>query len=147
MSIVSLKISVWAPPQLIDCESKSLKDPLKHTQKMSSKSVQPFRRSLNTHTRAEEIYIYYIIKMYIIYTDVILWYRFTENCFWTFYFNFNRLFFRKLELSNKIKWAYYKWHFIKRILYYNLERQSAMHYFKVVEDGNHISNMFKWYTF
>jgi len=43
---MNLKIPIWALPRVgptvFNCESKPSKDPLKHTQKISSKSVQPF---------------------------------------------------------------------------------------------------------
>ncbi|KAJ8867655.1 hypothetical protein PR048_031458 [Dryococelus australis] len=38
---------------LQNCESKPFSNPLEHTQKISSKSVQPFRRSSVTYTRTE----------------------------------------------------------------------------------------------
>lgn len=40
-----------------NCESKPFSNPLEHTQKISSKSVQSFRRSSVTYTRTQEIYI------------------------------------------------------------------------------------------
>lgn len=51
---------IAAPPTGTDFKFKpSREDPLKHTQKMSSKSVNPCRRSSVTYTRIKELYILY----------------------------------------------------------------------------------------
>lgn len=63
-SIINLKIPVWTPPWVgpTGSNSEPSKNPLKHTQKMSLKSVRPFR-SLNTPTWTEGyLYIIYVLR-------------------------------------------------------------------------------------
>lgn len=67
----NIKITVWPPLWVgtkgTNCEFKKLKDPLNHTQKMSSKSVQAFEGIWITHIIEDTDRLMTILQFFITY--------------------------------------------------------------------------------